>query len=297
MTLSPSHQGDEWGCLSPPAQERFYSKIGLCCRQTPFLNNNVLDYCTKHDYAYALCKTPCCEIDQLEMNKSVVLHMRYVILQLTKNDGIITIETLATYASVMICVKLLNATISDSPILFFSDIDVPSNTNIYGGEQPILISVKKTRPNHTAKFLDLLPLYQSMDIGMMLWFYKIAKQTYLAFFQSRRTGDIYCCTDGCKKKFDSVKEWREHFKNPPTLPGMPSMALLHDGIITAHTNAKLKTKCKSKPPNQDKSSSITELIQMHSWAWKSLMDSVNGPLLTQKLISKLHNVKRQRITY
>ena len=297
MTLSPSHQGDEWGCLSPPAQERFYSNIGICCRQTPYENDAVLEYCAKHEYAYALCKTPYCEIDQLETDKSVVLHMRYVILKLTKNEGTIKIETLATYASVMICVKGLNDPDSNQSVLFFSDIDKPSSLNISGGKKSIVISVKKTTPNHNARFLDLLPLYQSMDIGMMLWFYKMTKQTYMAFFQSRRTGDIYCCTDGCKKKFDSVKEWKDHFDTPPTLHGMPSMALLYGGSIVPHTNAKLKTKCKVERPHPEKSSTISELIQLHSWAWKSLMDSVNGPLLTQKLVSKLNNVKRQRITY
>lgn len=298
MTLSPSHCTDEWGCLSPTAVPKFDSDaLGTCERQTPRNNQEIRKYCENRGYQYVLCKRPVYSTSRDTISRSpVTLHTRYVILTLSPQNDSIKIQSLVAYRDVMVCLTLTTNTGEVFPLMFFVQPNNMACITIDRDFATMQVQFRRTQEPHSPQFTDLFPLFERMDVGMMLWFLRVHKSQVLAFYQSKKTGDLYCCSKGCKKKFRTVDEWKNHFGTTTITPGRFSMAVLQHGNITHHPTATLKIRKEDAVIEEDNPKAIKEKLKLHSWAWKSLSDTIHGKHMTKNLEHKLNTiVKRRRI--
>ena len=108
MTLSPAHQSDTWGVLSPIASELFESTLGICERQTAKNNLDVKRYCEHNELDYiidaARLSSQCISLSRIQ-SKGVVLHTRGAILSFTSDVHVLTISAIVCYQTTIISVQ------------------------------------------------------------------------------------------------------------------------------------------------------------------------------------------------
>lgn len=298
MTLSPSHHSDFWGCVSPIAKTKYDSvALGICDRQTKTNNAEINEYCSKNKAEYFLCASgyKCIKPSMFLASSEIVLHTKSAILSIVRQDETITIKTIVVYKNILVSIDFGNADTDIPPIRFLSKPNQMTTITTKHVTVDLNIRICKTGYSHTPSFVSLREPFDNMDVGMQLWFFCLEKHNSFAFYQEKKTGDLYCCSKGCNRSFRTIEEWKSHFNFQVNIPGKFSLAILQEGKIKHHPTAKLRIREKTTKEVKENTEIIKQTITKHSWAWKSLSDTVHGEQMTKDLQQKLTVVKRRRI--
>lgn len=247
---------------------------------------------------YTLCESGHCCIQQkmfLEM-KGIALHTKCAIIIIERQSTLMSVKTLVVYKNIFVSIEFGPKDSGGRPTQFFAKPNQKVSITTPHDECEMRVTVCKTRTAHTPTFISLRDPFDTMEVGMMLWFFCLEKYNSLAFYQNKKTGELYCCSKGCNRSFRTIEAWKGHFSFHVNIPGKFSMAILQDGKITHHPTATLRLRGENTQIIEDQPETIQKIILKHSWAWKSLSDTVYGKKLTSELEHKLHTVfKRRRI--
>jgi hypothetical protein len=149
----------------------------------------------------------------------------------------------------------------------------------------LILDVERVRPAHTPIFSDLYPLFIDMDLEMELWFAKLGANEYSAFYQCKKTRQLYCCCTECpdtRRSFPTLRDWAAHYSVQTIQPGRYVLAQYIDGVICAHPSAQLQPHVpRLQPP------SIVDIIAQHGYEWRSLGDKKNHKQFALQLQQKL----------
>lgn len=220
-------------------------------------------------------------------NPRVVIQDKHIILQMTRRPDVVLLEVLVCYYSVM-----LTVTLETTQSIFITPRQHMSIQIQYQVQQSntLTLEVERVHPAHTPIFSNLYPLFMEMDLEMELWYAKISDKQYSAFYQCKKTRQLYCCCVECpdtRQSFPTLREWAAHYAVQTTQPGRYVLAQCINGVICAHPSAQLQ------PYNpQLCMQSVGDIIKQHGYAWRSLGDKKYQKQFALQLQEKLQRLAR-----
>lgn len=273
MTSSPAAMEDANAivCASPSPRRQWFecSAWGLAPQQTPRENTAIRTWCTQHQLQYVIVYG-----NQLkDWTPNTVLHTKYCIVHAHDSH---TLEILMVYRPLLF--HLNNAHV----------VCLRENTR-YILQDCHTVNIHRLRSPHSPFTTNVLGLCE--EPGMVVWAAATTTENlYIVVLQDEMSGHLYCAAKGCRKTFVSLDDWKAHYSTHFLLPPHFYRASVHNGELRFVQGEKLQCGIR-QPHSRDY---IADRLHRHSWAWRSLGDTIYGKHMHSQLYRKLQTVQHER---